>query len=96
MKYFSVTSLLFFVEYTSAQCSTRKFSKHYVDTTSSSLLGEVSSRSQLECSATCSKNINCMGFTRLNNGNCVMFDDIARDTPGPTLVLIEGKQVFLS
>ena len=77
-----------------AQCPHRKFLKHYVDTTSSSVLGEVFSRSQLECSTICGKNINCMGFTRLGNGNCVMFDYVTRNTPGQTPVMIEGEIIF--
>ena len=76
------------------QCPHRKFLKHYVDTTSSSVLSEVFSRSQLECSTVCGKNINCMGFMRLSNGNCVMFDDVKRNTPGQTLVMIEGEKIF--
>ena len=74
------------------QCQKRKFVKHHVDTTSSSVLRQVLSRSQLECSTVCGKNTNCMGFTRQSNGNCVMFDNVTRDTPGQTPVMIEGNE----
>ena len=37
-----------------------------------------------------------MGFMRLSNGNCVMFDDVSRDTPGLTQVFIEGKRVIIN
>ena len=82
---------MLYVGHFSGQCSDMKYFKHYVDTTSSSVLNELSSRSQLECSTICGENINCMGFTRLSNGNCVMFDDVTRNTPGPTPVYIEGN-----
>ena len=94
---YSLASLLLCVGYLKGQGSDKKFVKHYVDTTSSSVLNEVSSRSQLECSTICGENINCMGFMRLSNGNCVMFDDVTRNTPGQTPVMIEGKRVpFIS
>ena len=94
---YSLASLLLCVGYLKGQSSDKKFVKHYVDTTSSSVLNELSSRSQLECSTVCGKNINCMGFMRLSNGNCVMFDDVTRNTPGQTPVMIEGKRVpFIS
>ena len=83
--------LFLYVESLSGQCSNRKFIKRYIDITSSSLIGEVFSRSQLQCSVICGKNINCVGFTRLSNGNCVMFDNVNSTTPGLTHVWIEGK-----
>ena len=87
---------LLFIGYLSCQCLNRKFVKHYVDITLSSVLGEILSRSQLECSTVCSKNTNCMGFMRLRNGNCVMFVDVKRNTPGQTPVFIEGKLKFIN
>ena len=91
---YSFLPLLLCVGHLSGQWLNRKFLKHYVDTTLSSVLGEVFSRSQLECSTVCGKNINCMGFMRLSNGNCVMFDNVTRDTPGQTPVFVEGKLKF--
>ena len=91
-----LASLFLCVGYLNGHCSNRKFLKHYVDTTSSSIRDEVFSRSQLECSRICGKNINCMGFMRLSNGNCVMFDDVTRYIPGPTPVFIEGKHTLNS
>ena len=94
MIYLLIT-LLLFVGWSRGQCLERKFVKHHVDTTVSSVLGEIFSICQLECSAICGENINCMGFTRLSNGNCVMFDDVTRDTPGQTPVFIEGKEIYI-
>ena len=92
---YSFLSVLLCVGYLSGQLN-RKFVKHYVDITLSSLLGEILSRSQLECSTICGKNTNCMGFMRLRNGNCVMFVDVKRNPPGATPVFIEGKLKFIN
>ena len=94
MIYLLIT-LLLFVGCLRGQCLERKFVKHYVDTILSSVIGEIFSMCQLECSAICGENINCMGFMRLSNGNCVMFGNVIRDTPGLTPVFIEGKRMYI-
>ena len=91
-----LASLVCYFSCLRGQLLDRKFVKHYVDITLSPVLGEVFTRSQLECSRFCGKNINCIGFMRLSNGNCVMFDDVSRNTPGLTQVFIEGKRVIIN
>ena len=91
-----LASLVCYISCVRGQFLDRKFVKHYVDITLSPVLGEVFTRSQLECSRFCGKNINCIGFMRLSNGNCVLFDSVTRNTPGPTPVMIEGTRVIIN